>query len=251
MQRGEPDFKRISELISADVSLAAALLKVANSPVFGLGRRVRNIPDALLILGLKMTVETIAGIALQNIFSDVPSLERFWDSSAKVAHISRWLTRQLKASVSVHPDDAFTFGIFRDCGIPVIMRPFPEYVEVLQRANAEQVRPFTEVEDEALTINHAVFGSELAEEWCLPEETMLAIRMHHDHGALALSASHTLPQAARELIAIAQLAEYMVQLKTGKSKTSEWSKMGSATLLLLGLDDAALRAIEEDATQIM
>jgi len=245
MRRSDPDYKRINDIIGADVGLAAAVIKVANSPFFGMGRRVRNVTDALMVLGLKLTVHTIAGIILRRVFPDGPNLEHFWDSSARVAHVSRWLTQQLRKRVAVHPDDAYTCGLFRDCGIPLIMAPFPEYAEVLKRANAECERGFTDIEDEAMAINHATFGAELAEEWGLPAETCLAIRHHHDRSALTGAESDALPRVARELMAITRIAEHLAESPSGIS--CEWDKLGAASLEFLGIDADQLTGFRREA----
>lgn len=251
MKRGDPDYQRINDIIGADVGLAAAVIKVANSPFFGMGRRVRNVPDALLVLGLRLTVHTIAGIILQRVFPNVPSLEDFWDSSARVARVSRWLAQQLRTQTSVPPDDAFTCGLFRDCGIPLIMAPFPEYAEVLKTANADRERCFTEIEDEAIAMNHAAFGADLAQEWSLPAETCLAIRHHHDRRALIGIGAVQLPQAVRELIGITQLAEYLVQLNRGCSMSCEWDKLGSPTLAVLDIDPEQMTGLQRESANVV
>jgi len=168
---------------------------------------------------------TIAALSLKKSFSHVPSLERFWDSSACTARVSGWLAQQLKGAPRVRPDDAYTFGLFRDCGVPVLMIPFPEYQGVLRKANDERELAFTAIEDQMLSINHAIVGSELAEEWLLPEEIHHAIRHHHE----------TAPEASRRLIAVSQAAEYLIQRHTGRNQTNEWHKLGETCLSLLGL----------------
>ena len=67
----------------------------------------------------------------------------------------------------------------------------------------------------------------------LPEDTCLAIRHHHALGAL--DGSIELPESSRRLIAVAQLAEYLVQTHTAQSLTSEWEKLGADCLACLEL----------------
>lgn len=248
MRRDEPDYRRINDIIGADVGLAAAVIKVANSAYFGMGRRVRNVPDALLVLGLKLTVHTIAGIILQRVFPNVPSLEDFWDSSARRSRVSRWLVQQLRQRVSVHPDDAYTFGLFQDCGIPLIMGPFPDYAAVLAMANADAERGFTDIEDEAMAINHAAFGAELAEEWGLPAEVALAIRHHHDRAAIAGAGG--LPQPARELVCLGHLADHLIESRRGSIASHEWDKLGTAILGALALDAGGLDDLRREAAEV-
>lgn len=243
MRKDEPDFKRLAEAIGSDVGLAASVIKVANSPFFGFGKKVRSVQEALLVLGLKIIVRTVAGLALKQTFPHVPSLERFWDSSACTARVSGKLVQCLGRQTHVRPDDAYTFGLFRDCGVPVLMIPFPEYQSVLRAANAETELGFTEVEDRALSINHAIVGAELAEDWLLPEEIHLAIRHHHDLATIAGQGETTLPDSVLRLIAVSQTAEYLIHRHTGLSRTCEWDKLGRACMDRLGIDDADIERL--------
>lgn len=233
MAKDEPDFVYLAKVIGSDVALAAGLIKTTNSPFYGFGKKVRTVNEAMLVLGLKVVTRTIAGLALQKMFPYVPSLERFWDTSASTARVSGWLSQHLKGRGMVRSSDAYTFALFRDCGIPVLLIPFPEYLSVLQRANIEEELNFTEVEDRALSINHARVGADLAENWLLPEDICLAIRHHHD--PLVLDENHPSgrPSSARHLVAIAQLAEYLIQEQSGQNLTREWIKLGPACMRIL------------------
>jgi HD-like signal output (HDOD) protein len=243
MAKDEPDIQRLADIIGSDVGLAASLIKVANSPYFGTGRKVRSVPEALLVVGLKVAAQTIAGIALERTFPHVPSLERFWDSAACTARVSGWLARELGRRTQVRPDDAYTFGLFHDCGIPVLMIPFPEYRDILVQANKDAERSFTDIEDEQLSINHAHVGAELAEDWRLPEETCAAIRHHHKLAAIDESSDANIDLKARQLIAVAAMAQHLIHRNTGKSHSQEWTKLGDACLTLLGVDDSELEEL--------
>lgn len=236
MRRDAPDFILLSKLIASDVALAAGLIKTANSPFFGFNKRVRSVNEALLVLGLKTVTRTIAGLALQKIFPHVPSLERFWDASAKTARTAAWLAGKCKLPGGLPPADAYTFALFRDCGIPVLLIPFPEYGKVLHAANAATDACFTDIEEQQLGINHAVVGAELAEGWLLPSEICAAILHHHSLEHLVDESGGSLPAASRSLIALAQTAEHLLQIATGLSQTSEWQKLGAACLDVLALD---------------
>lgn len=249
MHKDAPDFILLSKLISSDVALAAGLIKTANSPFFGFNKRVRTVNEALLVLGLKTVTRTIAGLALQKIFPHVPSLERFWDASAKTARTAAWLAGQRKLPGGLRPSDAYTFALFRDCGIPVLLIPFPEYGKVLQAANTATDTCFTDVEEQALGINHALVGAELAEGWLLPPEICAAIRHHHSLAHLAGDQDTDLPQTTRSLIALAQTAELLLQAATGLGQTSEWQKLGPACLEVLALSEDDIAALLEELRQ--
>lgn len=247
-QKDEPDYHRLSEIVSSDVAISAGLIKTTNSPFFGMRQRVRSVNEALTVLGLKSASRALAGIVLRNTFPYTAPMERFWDASARIANLSGWLAQHLHPS-GVMAEDAYTFGLFRDCGIPILMKRFPTYRVVLDAANRDGVRNFIEVEQTELPTNHAMVGCILSQSWWLPEEICLAIRNHHDLVALSSSASR-LPTLSRKLIATSQLAEHILQKQFGKSYTREWPKLGGACLQILALEEEQLEALYAEATAI-
>lgn len=249
MRKEEPDYKRLANVIGADVSLSASLIKTANSPFFGCRIRVRSINEALMVLGLDVSSRAIAGIILRKVFPHSLHLERFWDASARIARLSGWLAQQI-GNNKLRPDDAYTYGLFRDCGIPVLLMRFPDYHKTLAQANGEDHRSFTAVEESHLPTHHAMVGCLLAQSWWLPEETCLAIRHHHDVEVIE-TATVTPPLTSRYRIAMAQFAEYLVQRHTGLSNTREWSKLGGACLRLLDIAENEVDGIYAEAVPVM
>jgi HD-like signal output (HDOD) protein len=252
--KDEPHFTRLANIISTDVAIAASLIKTANSPYFGVRQRVRSVNEALAILGLAASSRAVAGIVLRNAFPNIPNLERFWDASARTARISGWLTQHLSIR-GLRADDVYTYALFRDCGIPVLMGRFPTYHQVLAEANAEVELNFTEVEEQTLPTNHAMVGCILAQSWWLPEEICLGIRSHHDLTAIESinlqSADLELPMMSRRMIAICQLAEHIVQRQLGLSFTQEWPKLGLACLQVLEITDEQLETLYVDAVDVV
>jgi HD-like signal output (HDOD) protein len=249
MRKAEPDFNSLAGIISADVALSASLIKITNSPFFGFRSRVRSVKEALMVLGLEVASRAIAGIALRKAFPDSLKMERYWDSSARIARLSGWLAQRVTRN-SLRPDDAYVFGLFRDSGIPILLARFPDYYSVLNKANHEEIKSFTEIEDANLPTNHVVVGCLLSQSWWLPEETSVSIRYHHDVNALTAA---TIPpsQTSRYLIAVAQLAEFLLQQNTGLCKTQEWSKLGPACLRLLNISEDDVKNILVDAMPVI
>ena len=249
MQKDEPDFNHLSHVISSDVSLSASLIKTANSPYFGNRGRVRSVREALMVLGLDVASRAIAGIILRKIFPSSPHLEHFWDASARIARISGWLAQRLTQN-KLRSDDAYTFGLFRDCGIPILLARFPGYDAVLAKANRETNLSFTAAEEAQVPTNHAMVGCMLAQSWWLPEEICLAIRHHHDVSVIGLNSINP-PLSSRYQIAVGQFAEYLLQQHSGLSHTQEWPKLGSACLRLLDISEAEVENIQTEAIPVI
>lgn len=92
-KKEDPDLRKISQIISTDMALTAAMLKTANSPFFGLRTKVETAQAAVSTMGLTNSLGIVTGIALKNaIGGKDPMLERFWDSAEKVANIASFLS---------------------------------------------------------------------------------------------------------------------------------------------------------------
>lgn len=237
MRSDEPDLLTLEQYISMDVGISATLVKLANSSFFGHQRNVRSVRSALQTLGLNAIVSAIATIALKQSFANVPNLERFWDSSARIAQISGWLAAELAGrGLVTHREEAYTFGLFRDCGIPMLQSVYADYLDILKIANGEMTLPFTLVEQNELDIDHAQIGEMLVKEWDLPSDFLVAVKGHHDIEVIRGETFPLPPQSSRRLIAIAQLAEHIFQNLTGLNQTCEWQKLGDECLALLCLE---------------
>ncbi|MGC2166759.1 MAG: HDOD domain-containing protein [Gallionella sp.] len=247
--REEPNFIILSKLIAEDVGLSAGLIKTANSPYFGFSRKLTTVQEALLALGLDVASKAVAGVSLRNALPKSPALERFWFSSAHVARLSGWLVRELDFK-SIRPDDAYTYALFRDCGIPILLSHFVGYYDVLSEANFETLVNFTAVEDRHLPTNHAAVGALLAQSWYLSDDTSNAIRHHHDSDDI-IQPSKTLTNSSLQLVALAQLSEYLLQKNTGLCHTEEWLKLGNTCMQILDITDAEIELMSADADKII
>lgn len=247
-----PDFGKIEQLVTKDVGLSATLLKTVNSPFYGLRSKVSTVKQAITMLGLSMLSRTVTGLVLRNSFAskDQISMERFWDTSAKVAIASSFIAKQLPG---MNRDEAYTFGLFQNCGIPILMLRFPEYKQTLGIANNSVDRGFTEVEDAAHGTDHATIGYLMTKSWNLPEQLSSAIRFHHDYAMLSDTGSKLTPQS-QNLMAIGLLADHAVYLHSGQKGqnfTMEWLKGSDAALAHLGLSTNEVEELYLDVTQIL
>ena len=233
--RDEPILSTIAAIISRDVLLSAGMIKLANSPFFGLRVRVKTAHQAVMMLGMELSIGVITGMVLRQSFPPGPSMERFWDSSARIAQVSGWLAATQFPTLQIDSGDAYTFGLFRDCGIAVLMQKFKHYQSTLREANQQSKLKFTDVERMYHPTTHTMVGCLMARTWWLPEYVTIAIREHHEPEALMASTS-ALSHQSRGLIAIAQLAEHIVQTTHQESSGCEWSKLGAYCLHTLEID---------------
>jgi len=251
-RKEEPDMQKIEKLICADVGLSAALIKTVNSPFYGLRNKVYSVMQAIHMLGLSRLSLMVMGMVLRDLLKGNNPVEmtRFWDSSTKVAIISAYLTSRLPYISYGHmhrridKDLAYTYGLFQDCGISIMLNYHPNYKKILGLANQAEDKKFTELEDMEYVNNHTMIGYVLAKSWGLPETMYQAIRHHHEHGNLEQDSSF-LSIESRDLIALALLSERAIQIVTGLNQTCEWQKGGKWVMQHFGLSDQDFNSIVE------
>ncbi len=241
--RPEPDLRRVAQLIANDVGLSAAVLKTINSPLYGLRQQVGSIEQAVMMLGLKNISSLVMGMALRN---SVPcqGLDRFWDGATRTALASSYIAQTLGCTSR---EDAHLFGLFHDCGIPLLIQRFPNYKETLGLANRATDGAFTEIEDERHQTNHTVVGGLLASNWKLPEHIHQGILHHHDPDVFDSGLSSQI----LNLIATMRLAEYIENSYSRLATDAQWEKTGAQVMAHLMIDEEALQEIAKDTLEML
>ncbi len=238
----------VAQIINSDVALAAAVMKVANSPGFGLSRKVSTVQQAIPVLGSRTLASLVAGVTLRNSLSGgAVRLDRFWDSSLRCAQLCARLTREFRGVPAEH---AYTFGLFHDCGIAVLMQRFPDYRDTLQLANSDTSRPFTEVEEARHATHHAVIGYLLTRNWGLPDEISQATLLHHDLSIFEGNADATAARC-RTLVSLAELAGCFVGSFMRMNEDSSWTRSRSAVMAHLGLGENDFHDLREMAFELL
>ena len=183
MRQDDPDFAKIGNLISSDVSLAAATLETVNAAAFGLRTKVASVDKALSLLGLRNVKDVVTGLLLREALpiDDSAALDHFWDTSSAVAQTAALIARPL---AKLDREDAYTFALFRDCGIPLMVRKFSDYDRFFTTA-VSGARSFTAAERSHFSVDHACVGAHLARKWHLPDEMADAIALHHEYDVLS------------------------------------------------------------------
>lgn len=233
LAKPESDIRKIAQIIGQDVGLSVAVLKMVNSPIYGLSRRAESVDQAVNLIGFKQLGILVAALAMRNLMKgDSKSLERFYDTSARRA---LGMTSMAKSTGLVDVAVAQTFGLFCDVGIPLLMHRFPDYVQTLKAANEDRERSFTAIEQQAHQSDHALIGALMARTWCLPPTVALAIRLHHDYEVFL---DPNVPREVARLISMSILVEEAIQRHAQMHSNAEWSKGGDYVASTLAMEAA-------------
>jgi HD-like signal output (HDOD) protein len=243
-RKQEPNLKVVEDLITKDIGLSATLFKTVNSPFYGLRNKVSNVRQAVSLLGLPMVSRTIAGLVLRRVFESNGQLDLkdFWDHSSKVATATAFIARHVHG---IDRDAAYTFGLFQNCGIPILMQRYPEYKRTLDAMSGAADMKLTEFEDQVCGTDHATTGYLLTRSWHLPLPVCTGIRYHHEVQQLD-EAQSTVPVPSRVLVALGLLADHAVQLYKDQDFSLEWKSGGKLAQHCLGLSDTEVEELFED-----
>jgi HD-like signal output (HDOD) protein len=214
MQSEEPDLARVSTLVSADVGLAASVIKTVNSPYFGLGRQVASVQQAVTFLGLAEVFGIVTGALLRRAFaSGDAAMEQIWDNSATRGVMMRQLASGLRV---IAPDRAYTCGLFENSGMALLLIHAPGYANTLKQGG--EGAGMQERERVRYGIDHAALGQALVRTWGLPDDIALAVRHHHE---LQNIEGFEIPYQTRQLIALSVVANEAVA-RTHGSRSDNW-----------------------------
>jgi putative nucleotidyltransferase with HDIG domain len=176
----DPDFGEITRLINSDPALAARTLKLANSPLYGTGKRVKDIRHAISLLGTTRLNDLIITSALQEAMAAEHDAlnEQFWSHSLMVARTAELIAKQLLMVQDI-ASAAYLAGLFHDCATPIMRRRFSDYDSLVLPTLGQTLDAIVE-EERRYATNHCVIGFLIARNWRLPKAVGDAVWFHHD-----------------------------------------------------------------------
>ena len=108
LNKKEPDFNKVADIIRNDMSLSYKLLKLINSAAFGMRTEVKSIKQALVILGIAEMKKWLNLIVLKKIAKDEPK------EIMKTALIRAKTAEEIGKEIvtGVNPSELFLIGLF-------------------------------------------------------------------------------------------------------------------------------------------
>ncbi len=194
--------KDFEEVIKTDPTLVLRVLRMVNTPYFGLRQKVDSISRALVFIGLKGLRKMVLTEALKEVFNGgeedpVFSRQRLWVHSAAVAVCSQMISERI---FGIQGDNAYLCGILHDVGLIVEDQVRHDlFREACGNLAPDSYLP--ELERQYLETDHCAVGSLVAEDWKIPSEVRDAIKRHHQDLENVSPSSVT---------GIVQMAEYLV-----------------------------------------
>lgn len=176
LRKKKTGFSEVAKVIADDQVMAAALLRMANSPLYRGLHKTTTLQNAITRLGAK---------ALHTLMMHQSLRAITMDSTGEMGHLTTilWsrsvasgcIMRKLGPLANMDEDDAFLTGLLHDIGNVIVLRVLQEHRAV---ANYElDLAAF----DYLCHESHQEFGELIAIEWKLPEQLTSLISCHHSY----------------------------------------------------------------------
>ncbi len=193
----------LSKTIGKDQGLVTKILSIANSPLYGLSRKVTTIEFAILIIGFQDIKNIVIALSMVESFKGKTdkyfNQKEFWLHSMITANAARKIALDLGYRIG---GEAFIAGLLHDLAIPVMHKYFHSaFIEIVDSVKNNGAK-FYDAEIEALGFDHQEIGFLLVDKWNLAETLKENILYHH---------TPSKSSSENVITAIVHLADYMTQ----------------------------------------
>lgn len=172
-------------IVEQDPSLAAQIIRYANSAMFRHDSAIISLKDAIdRVLGYDTVLHLTLGYALGRVFK-LPSKgplgsNTFWQNATHSAALAQQLAQAMPKAKRLKPGMAYLAGLLHNIGFLVLNLFFKNEFEWLNKViTANPTNSILVIEQRLLGITHMELGAWLMQAWNMPGELTAAVEHHH------------------------------------------------------------------------
>ncbi len=178
---GTASLKDISKIVETDPGISVKVLKIVNSALYGLRRKITTLPDAVVILGLDEVKKLAIGMTIfENMFKKGSNQQfdrlLFWRHSLAVAVLSEQIAKEIGL---LAPEEAYIAGLLHDIGKIFLdiqgKKNYGDFINDLSISTELVI----EKERDFIGLGHDDIGAYFCSLWKLPEKFVIAVKYHH------------------------------------------------------------------------
>jgi HD-like signal output (HDOD) protein len=181
IKNSHTSYEDLARVLETDQATATRVLRMANSPYYGMSGKVSSIKYASAVLGLKAIEELVVmagstkalGKRLEGYGLDAGDL---WQHSLGVAFGSKIIAARKNPGMA---NDAFSAGLIHDVGKLALDSFILERKQAFTTFLSDGKESFLHAEKDILGFDHGEIAAELCTNWNVPQNLAIAIRYHH------------------------------------------------------------------------
>lgn len=234
----------IASVLRKDQVLTAKVLKLINSPYYGIPGEITDVQRALAFLGFNTIAQLVLSLSVFSLFprdsKDSFSILEFWKHALATAVVSEIIAKKVGYE---RPEECFTCGLLHDIGKLVLKQIAPEeFQKVVDLAKKKSIS-YTAAEEELGIPGHGYLGENIAERWRLPLVIRVTIRYHH----FDVTNMETILESFKKPIHIVRLAnQWVVSKSIGYSGDASGGNLNDALFANLGIEAKVIEALTEE-----
>jgi putative nucleotidyltransferase with HDIG domain len=171
--------QQVADLLRSDPATSAKLLRLVNSPYFGIPGGVSDVARAIPFVGFSTLYQLVLSISVLDALRIGPGghdPRALWTHSLTVATAARELAEEIRFD---DPSACFTAGLLHDMGEIALAKLAPDQVAAaFETMRADQVAIDVAERRHGLA-PHDRIGSRLARRWKFPAALAAPIELHH------------------------------------------------------------------------
>jgi len=169
----------VAHIIVHDPAITARLLKLVNSPFFGLVAKVDTVTHAINLLGTQQVHDLVLATVVVDSFSgfsnDALNIYDFWYNGVYCAVTARLLAYHCD---DIETERPFIAGLLHNIGHMVCYQKMPAETVACAELAVKNKIPLYQAERDELGFDYAQVGAELMREWNLPVSLQHMTRYH-------------------------------------------------------------------------
>ena len=171
----------LARALSLDVAMTARVLKLVNSPFYGLSERIETVSRAASILGMQPLHDLVLATAVATTFSRISSttmdMKTFWRNSVERGLLARVIAQTYHV---IDSERLFVGGLLSDIGHLVMFQKIPDLAQQVLKQGKEERTTRTTLETKLLGFHAGEVGARLLEMWNLQLNYQDSTRYHLD-----------------------------------------------------------------------
>ena len=172
-QDPDSDASQLAALVQSDQSLAAHVMRIANSAAYSPNASIVSIQQAIARLGMQTISEIAMAASINSDMFDAPGFEKHINYALRYSLATGLWSKEVARACRKNVEAAFLSGLLHDIGRPIAVQ------EIVKIANKKGISLTIENVLELENLFQAELGSKVLEQWEMPA-TVREVVMHFD-----------------------------------------------------------------------